>query len=121
VTAASYAAVPHIVGYAAALPSLARIAHILFVAEVEGHRIVREHQPSVPDDLAEEYFRAIALAKALAIETAQSVETTADMKVILGCVAILSGHHKLGKSIAQLGEDGRCPLCSGDFYDQMIG
>ena len=122
---ASYAAVPHIVTIAAAKPAGERFEHLQFVGAVETFRH-RKKAPAIPASLKKGYLAALKQAAPLILECLGAESWgEAELKVLLGALAAVRGHYKLGAAILELEEEMECPKCESafpvkgyDFFDE---
>lgn len=111
----SYAAVPHLVAYAAPPRPPAECARALhLVGAVEIARI-GDRGPSLPDDLADAYRDALAAVPAIVaahVGAAWDADTT---QIFAGVLAITKGHPRFGNAALSLEPLLACPECDASY------
>jgi hypothetical protein len=99
---ASFAAVPHVVRILASDPNAASDYYFWFPAWVEICR--QRHATAVPDDLADDYFAALARLGSLVCAVVDKVWDRDFMVCALAALAVSKGHALIGEAIQELDE-----------------
>jgi len=98
---ASYAAVPHLLEFARSSPKLDwNVFGLIAVIELE-----RPSNPSVPEFLAEGYFRAIKELPAVVGSHPQQEWDEILTRHIVCCIALARGHRVLARGYLEMGPD----------------
>ncbi len=114
----AFAAIPHAVPSLVRMAPAARLDAIVDVGAIEA---ARGGLP-VPDDLfPAEYAAAVRQCLGLALDLVGTVADRESFRYLLGAVACLSGHYRLGEILYQLDSlAGTCPKCGETVYpDEM--
>ena len=117
---ATYAAVPHVVSFAAALPPDARFEHLVFVAHVEMDRVARTDL-AVPAGLLAAYESSLDESRRLLAQTlfARAWDESEARHLLTAC-AVLLRHPRLGRALDGL-DELRCPECAADLGESASG
>ncbi|MFD8818821.1 WD40 repeat domain-containing protein, partial [Streptomyces sp. NPDC059627] len=115
----AYAALPHLVEAAAALPPGQTVD---FWVDI-GFIVTADHRPPVPADLAAGFGAALRLAERAAVRSLLAADTSAEVcaLLVLSCVAF-AGHHT-GEALTRLldlRESGLLLVCPGCGSDTEI-
>jgi hypothetical protein len=110
----AFAAIPHAVPLLSRMAPASRLDAVIDVGMIEAAR----GQRPVPDDLfRDEYAAAIRQAQGLALDLVSNVVERESFVYLLGAVASLSGHDRLGDILYHIGSlGGTCPKC-GEWVD----
>jgi hypothetical protein len=110
VSTASYAAVPHLIKMANAARGRRRLDFLSLTSSIEAFRHLRG-APAFPAGLKKPYLSALARAKELAIPSLREKWPEADLRELLGVVAVLSGWPRLGAGIFMGDAEFTCQEC----------
>jgi hypothetical protein len=113
----TYAALPHIVQLGESRLRQERVMHVVFAGAVAG----RYGGEAVPDDLRDDYDRALERARAMALDLLRHGSARGPvLSHLLASLAHLDGHAALGNAIEGAGVDreisGECPACGDEVY-----
>lgn len=111
---ASYAAVPHILAAGSKKPIPQRMDFLLIVAKIEAMRLTKT-APRIPVDLKQSYESAIREGVSLAMSCLGQKWPEDEYRVVLGALAIFSGHVAFGNMILDFDGDCQCPNCDTVF------
>ena len=110
VFSASYAAVPHIVAFAANQPVAERAQLLQLVARVEAGRH-RPSAPEVPDSLRLAYRAALSRVPHLVAARVGEPWDPTTAQALAGILLVAKGHPQLGMAVIELSEEVECPQC----------
>ncbi|MEZ5945249.1 MAG: hypothetical protein R3C13_08990 [Hyphomonas sp.] len=103
---ASYAAVPHLVGIAEHRTPAEQAWLVYLCSWIEAARSA--DRPEIPDDLAESYFMALAVARQIAVSLLTDPhrswvqgEYATDLPYLFSAIAAFDGEHELAQDLAQ--------------------
>ena len=110
VYSASYAAVPHLVAFAARrpLPDRAQALHLIGAIEASRHGAPA---PAVPDDVAAPYHAAVAQVAPLIARSVDEPWDADTAQVLASVLAIAKGHPRFGTAALALEPAIVCPVC----------
>ena len=111
---ASYAAVPHIVAFAASHPVEIRAQLLQLVARVEAGRH-RPVAPPVPDSLEPAYRAALSRVPHLVAARVGDSWDPTTAQALAGILLVAKGHPQLGMAVLELAEQAECPQCETAF------
>jgi hypothetical protein len=84
------------------------------MAAIEGYRH-RSTGPEIPDALREEYVQALRGAEPVALGILHRGTDHEGTCVVLGMLALIHGHTRLGMAITDLEPEVACPSCEHLF------
>jgi hypothetical protein len=120
---ASYAASPHIIAIAITKPSRDRLHHLYLASSIEAYRHF-DDAPPIPEFLEEAYMKGLNRASLLIRECLELGWQETEFRILLGAVAVVEGHPRLGSAIFELEEETECPNCETSFptkgYDLFV-
>jgi hypothetical protein len=111
---ASYAAVPHIVAFAASHPVEMRAQLLQLVARVEAGRH-RPVAPPVPDSLKPAYRAALSRVPHLVAARVGDSWDPTTAQALAGILLVAKGHPQLGMAVLEIAEQAECPRCETAF------
>jgi hypothetical protein len=112
---ASYAAAPHLVEAAAAMPVEQRVEWLVLALGI-GAAAREPDAPPVPEDLAPGLEAAAARGRPLVSELVAAREwSEADARWVTGLVAVVAGHPKFGLELFALDGGIACPACEAEI------
>ena len=115
---ATYAAVPHFVGIAK-MRQTVQLDCLNFVGYAEACRH-HKRAPDVPPDLKLDYEAALLDAADLFIGALKREWDDEEAKVLLGGLASVRGHSRLGEAIIELDSSLQCQECGCDLSGGMF-
>lgn len=107
---ASYAALPHLVGFAERRPLAERARSLHLVGAIEAGRL-RPDAPPLPDSLAAAYHDALARVPGMIARSVGEAWDADTAQVLVSVLAIAKGHARLGMAALDLGPLVACPAC----------
>lgn len=111
----SYAALPHLVAYAAPPRPPAECARALhLVGAIEISRIAGRG-PALPDDLATAYRDALAAVPSIVAAQVGSAWDADTTQILASVLAIAKGHPRFGNAALNLEPLLGCPVCDAPF------
>lgn len=112
---AAYAAAPHVVAAAEAVPKHERLSYVIFVAFL----VLGYDKRPVPDTLKREYDQSVERARELALELVQLHWDHTEAVYLLQAIAALSGKIAVGRIIEGLADEEfqlDCPVCAQHLF-----
>jgi hypothetical protein len=114
---ATYAAVPHVVAIAKAMPPARRLMHLCFVGTVAACAHLPGAHP-IPGDLRPAYEEALRTVTALILESLAGHWDEADLRHLMASLAGVKGHPALGFVLGGIDCSIECPEC-GALFEAM--
>ena len=108
---ASYAAVPHLVAFAATRPAAERARALHLVGAVEVGRRLAPGAPPLSPDLADAYHAALAEVPALVAGCAGEEWDADTAQVLAATIAIAKGYPRMGNVALHIEPMMSCPVC----------
>lgn len=110
VDTASFAALPHLVCFAADTRGSRQLEFLSLAAAIEAFRHM-PGSPEIPEDLLGAYTHALTSARAIACGCLAERWSEEEMRDLVGSITVFHGHVRLGAGILLGDEDFSCSAC----------